>query len=264
MVQVLLYSSFLKVYERESDPTKHDVLCPKLWTKREKDGKVVWEFDQRVRRKLVRLAKEFYNKYKHILKEKDLIDIQLTGSLANFNYTDLSDLDIHVIVNMDGAEEDSPELFKSLLNGAKFNWDMGKGVKIRGHQVELHFQDDNDQHSSSGLYSLLKDEWETPPSHEILEIDQRDVKKKFESIVYEMDQIKNRIQGESTPSNIDALYKRLVSLKEKIQRMRKEPLSKGGDSSIGAMVFKKLRNGGYIEKLVDLVSEAYDKIHNKD
>lgn len=264
MDQVLQYSDFLNLYEKEGDPIHHDVLCPKLWTKKKKGDKVTWELDQRVSRKLVRLAREFYDKYKHILKEKDLIDIQLTGSLANFNYTDLSDLDVHVIVNMDGAEEDDPDLFKSLLNGAKFNWDLDKNLKIRGHQVELHFQDVNDQHTFSGLYSLMKDEWEKSPSSEFPEIDKRDITKKFDSIVYEIEQLKNRTQTESTPANIKDLYKRLILLKEKIQRMRKEPMSRGGDSSIGAMTFKKLRNEGYIEKLIDIVSEAYDKIHNKD
>jgi hypothetical protein len=45
--------------------------------------------------------------------------------------------------------------------------------------------------------------------------------------------------------------------------MRKEELAKGGEMAIGNLVFKKLRNSGYIEKLIDLISKSYDKIYTE-
>jgi hypothetical protein len=45
--------------------------------------------------------------------------------------------------------------------------------------------------------------------------------------------------------------------------MRQEGLEKGGEFSVGNLAFKKLRNDGYIGKLVDIVSEAYDKIYTE-
>jgi hypothetical protein len=65
------------------------------------------------------------------------------------------------------------------------------------------------------------------------------------------------------PSNARQLYKRCVKLKDKIQKMRKEGLAKGGEMSIGNLAFKKLRNEGYIEKLIDIISKSYDKIYTE-
>jgi hypothetical protein len=33
--------------------------------------------------------------------------------------------------------------------------------------------------------------------------------------------------------------------------------------AIGNLVFKKLRNDGYIEKLIDTISKSYDKIYTE-
>jgi hypothetical protein len=45
--------------------------------------------------------------------------------------------------------------------------------------------------------------------------------------------------------------------------MRRESLTKGGDMSVGNLVFKKLRNQGYINKLIDIIFKSYDKIYTE-
>ena len=45
--------------------------------------------------------------------------------------------------------------------------------------------------------------------------------------------------------------------------MRKEGLSKEGEFSVGNLAFKKLRNEGYIEKLIDIISGAYGRIYSE-
>jgi hypothetical protein len=51
-------------------------------------------------------------------------------------------------------------------------------------------------------------------------------------------------------------------LKSKIMKMRKESLAKGGEYSVGNLVFKKLRSEGYIGKLIDIITKSYDKIYS--
>ncbi len=45
--------------------------------------------------------------------------------------------------------------------------------------------------------------------------------------------------------------------------MSKEGLQKGGEFAVGNLAFKKLRNDGYIEKLINVISEAYDRIYTE-
>ena len=93
MGQVLSYKNYTSLpsslLERQVSPFYNDGLNQVFWTKKTKGDDVEWTLDQRVRKKLLRIANEFFEKFDDILKEKDIVDIQLTGSLANFNYTKL-------------------------------------------------------------------------------------------------------------------------------------------------------------------------------
>ena len=65
------------------------------------------------------------------------------------------------------------------------------------------------------------------------------------------------------PYDAKELYKRANKVKEKLQKMRKEDLAKSGEFSVGNLAFKKLRNEGYIEKLIDIISGAYGRIYSE-
>jgi len=264
---VLSYKKFINaspILERQVNPFYHDELNPVFWTKKMKGDDVEWLFDQRVRKKLLRIADEFFEKFEEILKQKDIVDIQLTGSLANFNYTNLSDLDVHVIVNLEGIDDENPKILKTALDGIRFIWNLRHNISIRGYDVELYVQDAKEPHVASGLFSLMNNEWIKNPVFDPPEIDEMDVNKKTDAMAYEIEQLHTRlIASTALPHNAKELYNRGMKLKEKIMKMRKEGLGKEGEFSIGNLAFKKLRNEGYIEKLIDLTSEAYDKIYNE-
>ena len=160
-------------------------------------------------------------------------------------------------------DEENPKILKSALDGIRFIWNLRHNIRIRGYDVELYIQDVKEPHSASGLFSLRNNEWIKSPVFDPPEIDENDVNKKAESLAYEIEELHTRLLTSNLPSNAKDLYKRCVSLKEKIQKMRKESLSKGGEFSVGNLAFKKLRNEGYIEKLIDTASESYDKIYNE-
>jgi hypothetical protein len=61
----------------------------------------------------------------------------------------------------------------------------------------------------------------------------------------------------------EEIYTLAVKLKNKILEMRKEGLSRSGEFSVENLVFKKLRNEGYIEKIIELISKAYTNIYNE-
>jgi hypothetical protein len=254
-----------EIFEKKVGAFYHDELNPIFWKKKkDKDGRIEWVFDQRVRRKLLRIAKDFYEKFPELLKGRVIKDIQLTGSLSNYNYTNFSDLDVHVLVNLEGIDDENPKILKAAIDGIRFIWNLRHNISIRGYDTELYLQSEDEPHDSSGLFSLLNNEWIKTPVFNPPVMDEMDVDKKYDSISSEIDKLQTKLRDLSDlPSNAKPLYKRCLKLKDKIQKMRKESLSRDGEMSIGNLVFKKLRNEGYIEKLIDTISKSYDKIYTE-
>lgn len=206
------------------------------------------------------IANDFFSALKFSAKIRD---IQLTGSLANYNWTDKSDFDVHVLIDFSEVD-DNTELVKRAVDGARFMWNLKHNIKIKGFDVELYAQDINEPHTASGLFSLLNNKWIRIPKFNPPEIDYKDVDKKFQGIVSDILNVENVVSTLNfsgvTPEEI---YTLTVKLKKKILDMRKEGLARSGEFSVENLVFKKLRNEGYIEKIIDLISKSYTNIYNE-
>ena len=265
MAKVLDFISFNFGVNEADTPYYHESLNPVFWDKKkDRSGDVKWDFDQRVRRKLVRIAKDFYAKYEDILGDREIKDIILTGSLANFNYTKYSDLDVHVLVNLDGIDDENPKILKSAIDGVRFVWNLRHDIKIRNYDTELYLQDESEEHTASAVFSLMNNEWIKKPVYDLPEIDDQQVNRKYEAIVSDIENMHTRLMvSGNMPSNARQLHKRCEKIKQKIFKMRRESLSKGGEMSVGNLVFKKLRNEGYIKQLIDIISKSYDKIYTE-
>jgi ribosomal protein L17 len=110
----------------------------------------------------------------------------------------------------------------------------------------------------------MDDEWIKKPTFDPPSVDPADVDKKYEGIASDINKFEEKlVKQNTTPSNAKELYEKAGKLKEKIMKMRKEGLQKEGEFSVGNLAFKKLRNEGYIEKLIDTISQAYDKIYSE-
>jgi predicted nucleotidyltransferase len=113
----------------------NDELNPKFWDKyKNKSGGTEWVFDRIVRKKLLKIADDFYEKYKDLLGDLPIEDVQLTGSLANFNYTDKSDLDVHVLVDFNKIKS-KRDILKAAVDGVRFVWNLRHDVVIRNHDI---------------------------------------------------------------------------------------------------------------------------------
>lgn len=252
MVSILNYNSWLHENKLERNDFYKEELNPSFW----KDNK----FDQGIRKKLLMIANDFFSALKFSAKIRD---IQLTGSLANYNWTDKSDFDVHVLIDFSEVD-DNTELVKRAVDGARFMWNLKHNIKIKGFDVELYAQDINEPHTASGLFSLLNNKWIRIPKFNPPEIDYKDVDKKFQGIVSDILNVENVVSTLNfsgvTPEEI---YTLTVKLKKKILDMRKEGLARSGEFSVENLVFKKLRNEGYIEKIIDLISKSYTNIYNE-
>jgi len=178
-----------------------------------------------------------------------IYDVHLTGSLANYNWSTYSDLDIHIIVDLDefsnGKEKTTTynEIVKEFFELKKKLWSSTNDIKIKGHDVELYVQDIDDKGVSTGVYSILNNEWVVTPEKTQSNIDETKILQKSEEYGKLIDDLINRAKnGEDVVKEIDAL-------KEKIKKFRQSGLEKGGEYSYENLTFKLLRRNGYIDKL---------------
>jgi hypothetical protein len=219
-----------------------------------------YEFDPSIRKKLLEVAEDFYSSLGF---SPSIQDIQLTGSLANYNWTDKSDLDVHVLIDFSEIDENFT-LVKKAVDGLRFIWNLRHKLKMRGYDVELYVQDINEPHTASGLFSLLNNKWIRIPKYNPPEIDYQDVDKKFQGIVSDILEMENIINtSDFTNAKEVEIYEHALEVKKKIMKMRKEGLEREGEFSVENLAFKKLRNEGYIEKIIELISKAYSNIYNE-
>ncbi len=224
----------------------HNILSPKFWT-----GS---KFNPEIRKKLITIATDLYKK---LDTDAPLLDIQLTGSLANYNYAPYSDLDVHLI--LDFSEEEDAELARRAFNGERFMWNANHDINFFGHDVEVYVQDVNEQHNSSGLFSLKNNKWIKVPIHDVPEVDAKDVDEQYDRYVSQIDDLVEGFSIAESPEEFKTLRTKAVRMKEKIHGERKKYLKQGGEFCVENLTFKKLRAEGYFDKLMDLDNESYDK-----
>ena len=107
-----------------------------------------------VRRRLLMIADDFFETLN--VGWVDIDDIILTGSLSNYNWSKFSDVDLHILVNFEEVDENT-ELVKEYFNSKKNLWNEKHDITIKGYDVELYMQDTDEDHVSSGVYSILWD-----------------------------------------------------------------------------------------------------------
>jgi 8-oxo-dGTP pyrophosphatase MutT (NUDIX family) len=84
--------------------TMRDQLCPNFWQNE--------KLNNEIRNKLLEIAKDFID---GTPIEGRIEDITFTGSLAGYNYSDSSDIDLHILVDFDKDDE----IIKDLMNALR-------------------------------------------------------------------------------------------------------------------------------------------------
>jgi predicted nucleotidyltransferase len=217
-----------------------DTLNPKIWENPKEPNKSV--MIPKVRKALMRISEEFID---YLGDDVFVDDIHLTGSLANFNWSEFSDFDLHVIVDLQQYENQS-EIYKELFNLKKQVFNDKHNIKIFGYDVELYAQDTEEAHYSSGVFSIMNNEWINKPKKLKNEVDKMVLEKKIKSWT---DKIETSLKD----------GKNLEELKDKLKEYRQSGLEKDGELSYENLVFKYLRRSGHVEKLFDTLNKEVDK-----
>jgi len=205
-----------------------------------------------VRRILLMIADDFFETLN--VGWVDIDDIILTGSLANFNWSKFSDVDLHILVDF-GEVDENEELVKEYFNSKKKLWNEKHDITIKGYDVELYMQDTEEPHVSSGVYSILWDGWVVQPDATKKEIDSKKVEQKVNNIIDAIYDVYYMYKNEE----YDKTIRMVKNLKEKIKKMRQTGLDREGEYSFENIAFKVLRRTMYLDKLSEIETKAYDK-----
>ncbi len=226
-----------------------DDLQPKLW----KDSDHLYPG---VKAALMEIVDEFVE---NLGLDVEIADVIVTGSIANYNWSKFSDIDVHLLVDFEEINSDR-ELVKRFFDAVRSNWNKLHDIRIKGHEVELYIQDVNEPHISTGVYSLADDQWLVTPKKVEPEIDRVTALKKMKSLAREVDKL-SRIYDNR---QYEEAFKLAERIKEKIKRMRRSGLERTGIYSPENLAFKMLRRSGDIEQLFAIYTQAYDQIYSLD
>jgi len=208
-----------------------------------------------IRERLLEIVDDFID---GIEFKMDVEDIILTGSLANYNWSKYSDFDLHLLVDFAAIDGDK-ELVKRFFQDIKAVWNIRHNIFLKGFEVEIYVQDTNEEHISTGVYSVQNNEWDIKPEREEtarFPVDQPNIEKKADDISFQIDRAENLLKDDKLTDALNAIDR----LKQKIRNLRKTGLSKeDGVYSVENLAFKTLRRSGELERLSTLKNKAYDK-----
>lgn len=222
----------------------HDVLNPVLWA----DNNTLLPD---VETKLKEIAKAFISSLK--MNESLIKDIVLTGSSANYNYSKLSDLDIHIIADYNPDAKNSTGITnQTVFDTARNNFNFTHKIKVNGLPSEVYVQPDSAIFTSNaGVYSLRSNKWLKEPVNEHIVYNNAEIKAKARPLMMMID---NLVKSNSPDKNA------IKEVKDKIWGMRASGMgANGNEFQIENIVFKSLRNEGYLKKLLDYEAKQNDK-----
>ena len=199
-------------FEEEVEPESfdtHDRLAPEIW----RDEEIKTE----VQRRLMKIAQNFID---NLPVEVDIEDVRLTGSLANYNWSNYSDVDLHIIVDFLGVDENEP-------------------------------------HVSSGVYSLLNRDWVQRPTKFRSNIDFPSARRKADDVEFQVNIVGNLITAgklKAAMRNIERLKKKIKNMR------RAGLESTMREFSVENIAFKILRRNGILGELDRMKNETYDEM----
>lgn len=197
-----------------------------------------------VRARLLRVAQKFIES---LDVSVGVIDITLTGSLANFNYSSNSDIDLHVVIDF-GSIDENEHLVRIAFDAKGKVWNSKHSVSIKGFDVECYVQDSGEPHHSTGVFSVLRDEWVSVPSSRAPRVSIDAVLKKARHLVSVIDHAISDGSG----------HTELRTILDRIKKLRQCGLDSGGEYSVENLVFKVLRRSGHLGKLIDVLNQRID------
>lgn len=230
-----------------------DELNPKFW--------INDKLNSRIRLKLLDLADEFIDTLAvDWVKPEDIV---LTGSIANYNWSKYSDVDVHILIDYKKVWKKT-EFVQDYFDSKKELWTQEHGdLKIYGFPVEMYVEDTNADNPSSGVYSLNENKWlKEPNDFQDAELNENYIKRTSAKIMTAIDNIEDKIKEEKDNHKLETSSEKLKKLFDKLHKQRQESLDKHGEMSTYNIIWKVLRRSGYLDKIWDIINNVYNKVNS--
>ena len=213
----------------------HSELNPKLWARNA-------TIKPQVHAALLKIAREFYT---FLNFPAPLTDVQITGSQANYNYSNYSDIDLHLIVPYKNVTCDEP--VEDLFDTKRKLWKERHTITIHGIPVEVYVED-QDKPVVGSSYSLLNDQWLRKPKKISAHWDHDQVSR--ETLVW-LEHIKEAMASKD--------LEKLQQVKQELSDYRRAGLARGGEFGPENLAYKNLRNLGAVSWLMQALVKLKDQ-----
>lgn len=247
---------FDKVYPRQVNLKSFDkkqTLNPSIW----KDG----DLKKIIRSRLVNIARDFMESIE--IDGLKIHDIVIVGSIAGYNWSKYSDIDLHIIVDFDSlANYGTSDIIKQLFDMKRSKWNDKHNILIYGYPVELYVQDTKEVNASDGIYSVLYGKWMKLPTGNRGNIDRELVKALAAQYINIIDMLEEYTMKCKSRRTAKILYKEVDKIHDEIVMGRREGIAQEGEDAARNIVFKVLRRTGHIGKTNDLKTILSDKINS--
>jgi predicted nucleotidyltransferase len=226
-----------------------ETLNPEIWDNVDSDDLTQIKLKKDIRTGLLNIAKDFVDSFK--IEELEIEDVYFVGSLTNYNWSNFSDIDLHVVLDKTKISTDI-NVVTELFDAKKEVYNNNHDIKIKGYDVELYAQDVNEKLDSKGIYSVLFSKWVDSPSKEEFTLDKKTILNKVKEF---NKTINNLINMDDSEEKIQ----KIKLFKDKLRKYRKSGLH-DGEMSNENLVFKYLRRSGIIQKLNNIKTKTYDTL----
>lgn len=221
------------------------VLQPALF---DKDGRML----DAARQKLMDIAEAFIKTLKldrmELQRRPKMLDIQISGSNANFSYGKDSDIDLHILFDV------KMKLLKEYFNGKKNQWNDRHKIFIKGIPVEVYVETLDTTPSSGGIYSVKQNKWINAPVRFETKARDRQAAKLANQWAREIDDA-------IATGDKEIMKKVLFKIRDARGRVLDQAQAQGivGKSFPEDLAFKLLRRRGYIAKIDKAMDDATDR-----
>ena len=218
----------------EESIEKHDELNQDLF-----DGE---DLKPEVKDKLLEIVDKFKDNLKESDIELEIIDVLFVGSNASYDYTDDSDIDLHIVADT-SIYDDKEDLATKLYEAYKRIFNSKYDPLIYGHEVEVYVASNENHANSNGIYSLNTG-WVKKPDNDTIPDISDELLAKLEDLVRDFKAKYGNVSDiesvEEVDDAIDSIYKE-----------RQASILKDGEYGIGNLLFKEIRNCGLLKQLKD-------------
>jgi predicted nucleotidyltransferase len=224
----------------------NSTLQPKIWLGENQ------KMNPKVRQNLLEIAYQFIDSFGLDVVIDDII---VTGSIANYNWSEYSDVDLHILVDYGQFQKEMKDVYIEYFDLKKIVFNQKRNLKMFGFDVEVFVEDSDVKGISGGLYSILNDEWIKKPQKEKFKVEKSEIIKNAKKWMRLIDNLIKHLNGE----DVETIRNSVKVIKDKLKKFRVSGLNKGGELGLENLVFKVLRRNGYIEKLYNIPMDIIDK-----